>query len=396
MMKALRPELELLLLCASTRTSAKRTLRIQQLFEEALDWDYLLGVAFRHGLSPLLYWRLSAISQVEIPLPHLQMLRKHFQENIAHNLFLTQELHRITGLFETNGIKTIAYKGPALAALAYNDLRLRGFTDLDIIVRKRDVARAKEILLEQSYVLWPELTGTQQDIVLRKQHCLAFKSAELRIVVELHWKLAGRRFADPLEAEQMWKDLKPVSAGGHTVMTLSLENLLLALCVHGSRHLWERLAWVCDIAELLAAHDQIDWRVVINQAALSGTRRMLFLGLHLTSELFDAKLPDEIREGIKADPIISVLAEFIVNQIFIEPDAATSNLKGFLFQVKSRERLRDKIRYCGFALSPTDADVAAISFPRYAGFLYYLLRPIRLVQQQQVKSQAVRKSPSVV
>jgi hypothetical protein len=352
-------------------------------------------VAFRHALSPLLYWRLSTISEIEIPLPQLHILRKHFQENIAHNLYLTQELHRVTGLFEAHGIQTIAYKGPALAALAYRDLRLRGFSDLDIIVRKQDVVRAKELLLEQGYELWPNLSGIQQEVVLRKQHCLAFRNMELKVVVELHWKVAGRRFANPLEPEQMWERLKPVLIGGRTVTTLSLENLLLALCVHGSRHLWERLAWVCDIAELLAAHDQIDWRVVIDRASSSGTRRMLFLGLHLTSEMFDARLPDEIREEIKSDPVISALAAFIVNHIFNEPEAAASSFKAFLFQVKSRERFRDKIRYFGFAISPTDADVAAVSLPRYASVLYYVLRPIRFLLQQPVKNQSERKSPSV-
>ena len=32
---------------------------------------------------------------------------------------------------------------------------------------------------------------------------------------------------------------------------LSLENLLLVRCAHGSKHLWERLGWICDVAELI-------------------------------------------------------------------------------------------------------------------------------------------------
>ncbi|MCA1555469.1 MAG: hypothetical protein LC747_02145, partial [Acidobacteria bacterium] len=52
----------------------------------------------------------------------------------------------------------------------------------------------------------------------------------------------------------------------------------------------------------------------------------------------------------------------------------------FSFQLGARERLRDKLRYFRYTLSPTDEDVAQISLPRQLTFAYYLLRPLRLLR----------------
>ena len=45
------------------------------------------------------------------------------------------------------------------------------------------------------------------------------------------------------------------------VRTLSAEDLLLALCVHASKHAWMRLGWICDIAGVVRSQ-RIDYGVV--------------------------------------------------------------------------------------------------------------------------------------
>jgi hypothetical protein len=52
----------------------------------------------------------------------------------------------------------------------------------------------------------------------------------------------------------------------------------------------------------------------------------------------------------------------------------------FSFQLDARERLRDKLRYFSYSLSPTDEDVAQLALPRPLSFAYYLLRPFRLLR----------------
>ena len=49
-------------------------------------------------------------------------------------MLLTSELIKIMKLLEENDIKAIAFKGPTLAQLAYGDVTLRQYVDLDLLV----------------------------------------------------------------------------------------------------------------------------------------------------------------------------------------------------------------------------------------------------------------------
>ena len=63
-----------------------------------------------------------------------------------------------------------------------------------------------------------------------------------------------------------------------------------------------------------------------------------------------------------------------------------------IFVVKSRERLQDKI-YClsYFIFAPTAKEWNYIALPKSISFLYYLIRPYRLVKEY-LTSAATRKS----
>ena len=77
----------------------------------------------------------------------------------------------------------------------------------------------------------------------------------------------------------LWRRLVPVSYAGATIKSLPLEDLIIYLCMHGSRHSWERLAWICDVAELVRLNPDTDWNKLLDQAASLGGQRMLGLGL---------------------------------------------------------------------------------------------------------------------
>ena len=373
-------EAEILLCCAHVREDALRTARCEWLLQENVNWESLIALAGRHSLVPLLYWQLRHVNRNTVPPAHLNNLRSRFHRNAGRNLFLTQELLSITRLFKTGGISSIPYKGPALAVFAYGNLALRRFGDLDIIIRKQDVARARSILMAEGYVLHFDLTEAQQVAVLRTQHSLAFLNADKKIVLELHWDVAGKRFSAQYDWEAVRGRLKTVDVGGGTLDTLSAEDTLLALCVHGSKHLWERLAWVCDIAELIRAHEEIDWAQVVMRARSSGSWRMVALGLLLAAEMFDAPLPAAVRQEVD-DVVIRKLAAQIAGSFFTEGSSRPALLESLSFNFRVRERLRDKVDYCRFIFSPTDADLASVSLPASLEFLYYLLRPIRLVSK---------------
>lgn len=374
-----RPEHRLLLLCARTRVGAEVAGSIKGLAAGDLDWDYLYRLARRHAVLPLLYWQLNATAAREAPPAPLGRLRDNFREHTARNLYLTGELERVVSLFEAEGVPVIPYKGPALAAFAYRNLALRRYVDLDILVRKEDLPRAKGLLAARGFGPQLRLTPAQERVLLRSQHNLPFTREGGRLVVELHWELTARRYASPQD-DSVWSRLVNVKLGGREVKGLGAEDLLLSLCVHGTKHLWERLAWICDVAELVNSHPRLDWPTVCGRARAAGTERMLLLGLHLARRLLDAPLPEEIERRAAAEPSVGRLTERVAARLFDGPEHRPAGLlTNISFNLLARRGLADRVRYFSFIFTPTDGDLAVLALPQNLSFCYYLLRPFRLL-----------------
>jgi hypothetical protein len=379
-----RVEDELVLLCARTKVDAETSARIKAITSspDEVDWDYVYRLARRHSVLPLIYSQLNTTAAANVPLDQLARLKQNYQDNVARNLLLTAELCRILQTFEAAGIEAVPYKGPALAAYAYGNLTLRRFVDLDILVRKADALRAKELLTALGFVCGTPWTSAQQALLLRTQHNLSLSREEGRIVVELHWEVASSLFASSLQAEDFWGRLETLRLNNIAVKSLSAEDLLLSLCVHGSKHLWERLAWICDVAELARTRPDLNWSVVFERAASSGSYRMLLLGLCLAKSLLNAPLPEHVKSKLAADRIAVSLAKQVSKRLFGDvgqPPASISESIKFNWAV--RAGWRSRLRYCRLLLQPTDADIETIPLPRPLSFAYYLMRPFGLFRR---------------
>ena len=294
------------------------------------------------------------------------------------NFVLTGELLTLLRLFEKQGIRAVPFKGLTLAAFAYGDLGLRDIGDLDLLVRKRDIPRARELLIAQGYQPMFALNRVQEAAYLRSLCQLPFVCAEPPGMVELHTKIMPREFSFPLDFARLWDRRTSISLGGQEVPSFSPEDLLLVLCAHGAKHLWTCLKWICDVAQLIRAHPKMNWEQVVREAPRLAGERMLFLGLFLARDLLQAPLPEEICRRIHTDAVVKGLAAQVRQNLF--RDRPPGGFESALFHFRARERFRDGIRYSlSLAVSPTLADWVLISVPPSFSFLYYLLRPIRLV-----------------
>jgi hypothetical protein len=377
-----RPEDQLLLCCAQTRRTLETATRIRDLLGEDVDWEYLIRTAQGHGVASLLYWHLDVACPGLVPESVLDNLRCHFQANHLHNLFLTEELLRLLNALDARGIAAVPYKGPVLAASVYGNLALRQFGDLDILVRRHDVWRAEKLLASLGYRPQYRLAPPQNAAFLRSQSEHVFAHESVKSIVELHWAIAERAFSFPLDPECLWGCLEQISLGDKTLTTLSPEDTLLILCVHGAKHLWVRLAWICDVSELIRVHRDMNWEQIVAQARALGSERMLLLGLRLASDLLGATPPEEVLRRVRADQTVKALAEQIYERLFSEAGRQTDLFEGSLFHplfLKIRERLSDKIRYCILAATTqTVEDWQLLPLPQSLAFFYYVVRFIRL------------------
>lgn len=379
-----RPENELLLCCARTQVSQAVGTRIQELIAGQIDWDYLFQLARRHSIIPLLYLQLERQASDLIPAEVLAKLKLHYQQNFARNIILSAELSRVLELFANAGIETIPYKGPALALFAYGNLALRRFVDLDVIVRKSDVLRARDLLIADGYTPTKSLTTAQQELLLRTQHNLQFARDNNRLLLELHWEVAPHLFVSSVQENELWQNLETISINGVQMKSLSAGDLLFSLCVHGSRHLWERLGWICDVAELMARRE-LNWPALQERATQADSERMFLLGLHLARKLLQTELPPEVQKRCDSDPRLESLSENVIDHLFNGPThVPASSSEIFKYNIGVRRSLSARARYFVHMLRPTDSDVSAHQFPNGFTFAYYLTRPFRLFFKSQV------------
>lgn len=347
----MQPEAELLFCCAGAYFSDSYADRFQALLREHLDWDELTQLAMQHGVLPLLYTHLDATDSGAVPEAAAEQLRAYFYANKLHNHQLTRALVDLLHLFDTHRITAIPFKGPTLAVTAYGNLDLRQFGDLDILVPERDCVSAMQVLLSRGFRLKSETISLHEEMARLSRCAYSFIHDADGISVDLHWGITAameypyRAFALPLEAIEAWGRLESIALAETSVRSFAPEELFLILCIHGSKHCWERLGWLCDIAAFIRAYPEMSWECIRANANRLGCRRMLDLGVFLAHELLDAALPASMWQHVQRDAAVRALARAVEQSLFNDAAGDAGIVGRSRFYLRMRERWRDKMQY---------------------------------------------------
>lgn len=371
-------EIEFLLACV------RRSIRPDYPLPDAsaLDWALLRHSAYLHSVTPLVCWAVQDAT-ARVPAALLDELRRDLLHNAQFNLGLSTELTKLLALFEQHRIAVVPLKGPMLTARLYGNLALRTSADLDLLVREEDVLQAKRVIEANGYRLASTLHWHSAQACFRaRESQISFAGQDDLISVDVHWRLLPGYFPSPFDKNEVWDELRAVELRGAPVSVLSPEHQLLFLCAHGTKHLWERLGWVCDVARFLQIEREIDWRSVFEQARQTSTSRMLSLGLLVAEDLLGVAVPPVAAEHVASDHEARALARTVRERLFAgaptptptpAPDAARFSLRCF-------ERPSHKLRYIlGTFVSPSEAEYRALRLPPALYWLYYPFRPLRLM-----------------
>ncbi len=375
-------------LSAAELTPARRQ-RIASYDHSAVDWSEVLREADHHGVLPLLAHTLLESGGIEnVPRlpPEIELsLRSAYEANLRRSLWLTAELARIMRHFEKRQLRALPYKGPVLAQELYHDLALRSFSDLDFLICGADFDRAKQVLAEIGYRPAAEFSTAVERFWLRTGYERSFDSAAGRNLVELQWALLPHFYTVDLPVDDLFARAGRTIVGGCEVPCLSPEDSLLALCLHAGKHLWTRLIWLTDIAEMVQSQSQtqtMDYALLLSRARTLGIVRILGVSFWLVKHVLGAELSKSAGEIIAADPQAAVLGVEFAGRLANNATYDFESTKYFRLILKLRERRGDRWRYLWrLVWTPSAGDIAAVRLAETFFPVYRIVRLGRLIRK---------------
>jgi hypothetical protein len=367
---ALTPEVELLLCCSRTQVGPRAAGRMGSLLRGPIDWEEFLRIVAAHGVLPLVYESLAGLNWPAAPAAVQQKLHHSFALHAGKILLLSRHLVELLEWLEEADIPAVPFKGPVLAALAYGDVIHRECGDLDILVHERDAARAAALLEQQGY----RLQGSGK--IAFDLGAAEFLQPASGVRVELHWEFNARRFVFPLRAEDVWPRVRPADFQGHRILAFSPEDTFLYLTLHGAKHCWSSLKWICDLAELVRAAPSLDWDAILQRAGEIGATRSCMLAMYLAVELLEAAVPAGL---VRTDSVVLTLAQRVEERLKIGTDAP--GLESVLMNLRLRERLCDRVRLFSLQMTQRSGEEERwVRLPGGLDFLYVLVRPAWLLR----------------
>ncbi len=351
--------------------------QVHRLAADLGDWDSLLELAEEHRVLPMLFLRLADIGAAIPPLVR-ERVRIEYERNMFNSLANAVELIAVLKALEDKMIPAMPFKGVVLGVSIYHDLTTRPAGDLDLLIHYRDLVQATTVVLERGYELETPVNadGTPTKLDYYEYH---FERKTDGRVLELRWRLelTVPRFKRDLGMDWVWPSRQTTMLAGAEVPNMSPEITLLMLCMHGSKHAWSRLIWICDIAQLLASSRALDWNEVTCEAKEAGLGRTLALGMLLAHRVASAPVPQTIMQRFEADKTARLLAQHIQENIFDAPGSTPPGPIPYGIQLLD---FRDRV---GFLMStnllhPNERDRAVFPLPKSLHALYYLIRPVRI------------------
>lgn len=319
--------------------------------------------AVRHRVVPLVAHALK--SDNSAALSEVVELRRQHQYCVVAGMLMKAELIRIAEAFSASGIPLLALKGPILERQVYPEHLHRQYRDLDLLIRPDDLSLGCTLLRELGYdgqvaKVCDSSAASLRSLTRHHKHVHGIRHVGASaVVVELHWKLGGTARMSAAWDEHLWKEPARVLLGRTDILSLQPEQLIVFLAIHGGRHRWKRLLWLCDFAFAVRQLPDSRWSQVFNFADELRLAPYLNLAFTLCRQLLpEFRLPDPVSHrtaasAIAPDVAASCLHAMKADELYYE----NQPLSGVKWYFQMEHCAEDRLQALASVLSPKDDDI---------------------------------------
>lgn len=307
---------EIVTCCAQTDMESNQRSRVRKLARQyAIDWQQVLDLAGLHRVHPLVGRNLKQLVAARLPAQVHERIDHFDRVASIHNTFLLEELGRLQRWFEEQGIPSLALKGPGLAKVAYGDVHLRQYSDIDLLIPPEHFDTAERMLLQGDYEHYRKLKnigGLRKRFYLYLSQQSPFKRGNGVFTLDLHTRIMPPGYRYPVRFDALWERARRIDLGSVEVWGCAQEDMLHLLCFHGIKNQWRVLKHVCDVAELIRACPDMDWKGVIARAEEGRFQHVLSLGLCLAHKTFGVDLPSSVQTYAEQDEAVRAAADKLI------------------------------------------------------------------------------------
>lgn len=381
-----KTELQLLIACCKAAFDDSYKQFVYNFIERrTIDWNHLLQLSAIHSVRPLLLKGLSCVQTDKIPIHFMDTLNKICEKINIHNILFSNELLVIMDAMKKNHIVIVPYKGVALIHTVYKGMGLREFGDMDLLMHASDIPMMKKTMARLGYKNEFDWAEDEEMMMLRVNSEYNFSLIDAlgtHYRVEPHYQAAHPMYAIDLNLKNIENHIIIHSISNYDISLFSpTASLILLLPNHGVSEGWTTLKYLFDIHLLIKDNVTVlDWNFIVQEAKRMSIYNNMLVGLGVIQKVFETPLPVFLIEPMSNRSIQKQIVERVICLNEYEKITFKTQFKKAIFNLRSRDNWRVRLKMCFYQLfMPNNSDFIEIKFHQNLFFLYFILRPFRIL-----------------
>lgn len=260
-----------------------------------VDWEEVLSIAVLHQVTPLVYRNLQACPAVarDIPDPTIEKFRQALVLNMQKKSELGAALRGALEFFGDMDVDLLLIKGTSLDARLYQDSWLTVSQDLDLVVLEK----------------WESLSDEARQWIRDGNSGTPL----IDVQCECHADLVMNGLL-PLNFNSMVGRAQSHEVQGNRALLMCPEDELLCACIQSFRKRYFRLKSLCEIAEFVNQHRDLDWNALCQNAVAERCSGIVYVALLAASMSVGCELPGDLRQRLQISKVRAATLRFLIHR----------------------------------------------------------------------------------
>jgi hypothetical protein len=285
------------------------------------DWHYFIRNMSAEGVSFLFFYYIKEFHlQDLLPAGVYDMLSSAYYTNLKRNMLACTVLKPVFDKLNEQQIPFIVLKGIALAELVYPGFAMRGMSDADILVKKKDIYMIDACLSPLGYTSRDSSVEQALSNPVGYLASLDYQKSDGSFPnLHIHWhpvntSVPDFMFAGRIDLDRLWEMAIHTEVANAKVHTLCPEHQVIYLCEHALRinHSFDRLILIFDIYYVITScKHEIKWDVIIEEARRFNLSKIVFISLSVVKHYTSATISEEIMQRLYSADLTSCEKYFL-------------------------------------------------------------------------------------